>query len=97
MISTTWTKAPADLLGRGGIDVRGAFGPGLCSAFAEYFAVPLNAPMAGVHGTALPSGGTAVRLRPVTRQPIERVVVTKNLFENTGTTLGNLSPGRPQS
>ena len=97
MNSTTPTLAPADLLGLGGIDVRGAFGPGLCSAFAEYLAAPVNAPIAGAHGTALPSWGTSARLRPVTRQPIERVVVTKNLFENTGTTLGNLSPGRPQS
>ena len=29
MISTTWTKAPADLLGLGGLDVRRAYGPGL--------------------------------------------------------------------
>ena len=97
MNSTTPTFAPADLLGLGGIDVRGAFGPSRCTGFAEYLAAPVNAPMAADHGTALPSGGTAVRLRPVTRQPIEHVVVTKNLFENTGTTLGNLSPGRPQS
>jgi hypothetical protein len=97
MNSTTWTKAPADLLGLGGIDVRPVFGPGLCGAFAEYLAAPVNAPVAGARGTALPFGGTAVRLRPVTRQPIAHVVVTENFFENIGTTLGNLSPGRPQS
>ncbi|MCW2580394.1 MAG: hypothetical protein JWR82_1995 [Blastococcus sp.] len=92
MIST-----PNALLGLGGIDVRGAFGPFLRGAFADSFATPVNAPIGGGDGTALPSGGTAVRLRPVTWQLIEHVVVTKNLFENTGTTLGNLSPGRPQS
>jgi hypothetical protein len=85
MIST-----PNALLGLGGIDVRGAFGPFLRGAFADSFATPVNAPIGGVDGTALPSGGTAVRLRPVTWQLIEHV-------ENTGTTLGNLSPGRPQS
>jgi hypothetical protein len=101
MISNTWTKAPADLLGLGGFDMRGAFGPGLCSGFAEYLAAPANAPIAAYQGTGLPSGGTSVRLRPVTRHAIGDVVVTKTFenttFENTGTTLGNLSPGRPQS
>jgi hypothetical protein len=101
MISTTWTKAPADLLGLGGIDVRPVFGPGLCSWFAEYLVAPVDAPMATARGAALPAGGTAVRvrvrLRPVTRQATGQVVVTTNFFQNNGTTLGNLSPGRPQS
>jgi hypothetical protein len=97
MISTTWTKAPADLLGRGGFDVRGAFGPRLCSGFAEYLAAPVNAPTAAAQGTGLSTVGTAVRLRPVTRHAIGDVVETTTFFENNGTTLGNLSPGRPQS
>jgi hypothetical protein len=97
MISTTWTKAPADLLGLGGIDVRPAFGPGLCSGFAEYLAAPVNAPIAAAQGTGLSTAGTAVRLRPVTRHTAGDVVETTTVFQNNGTTLGNHSPGRPQS
>ncbi len=96
MISTTWTKAPADLLGLGGIDVRPAYGPGLRSGGGDLLAARTAAPTAPVQGTGLPTGGTAVRLRPVTRQPIGAVVVTTT-FENNDTTLGNHSPGRPQS
>ena len=106
MISTTWTDAPADLLGLGGFDVRGADGSGLCSGFAEHLAAPVTAPSAAAQGTGLPAGGSAVRLRPVARQAIGGVLGTttsenttpeNTTFENTGTTLGNLSPGRPQS
>ncbi len=97
MISTMWTKAPADLLGLGGIDVRPAYGPGLCSGSAELVAVHIAAPTAPVQGTGLPAGSTAVRLRPVTRQAIGHDVVTKNFFDNNGTTLGIHSSRRPQS
>ncbi|MGY1804796.1 hypothetical protein ACI78T_16055 [Blastococcus sp. SYSU D00922] len=97
MISTTWTKAPADLLGMGGIDVRPAYGPGLCGGSADLLAVQIAAPTAPAQGTGLPAGSTAVRLRPVTRRPIGDVVVTKHLFENNGTTLGIHSSRRPQS
>ena len=99
MISTTWMKAPVDLLGMGGLDVRPAFGPGLCSGSAELVAVHTAAPTAPVQGTGLPAGSTAVRLRPVTRRPIGHDVVTTDYttFENNGTTLGNHSSGRPQS
>jgi hypothetical protein len=93
MISTTWTKAPADLLGLGGLDVRPAYRPGLCSGFSARAV----APSARARETGLPAGGTAVRLRPVTGQPIGHVVVTTTSFENNGTTLGNHSSGRPQS
>ena len=97
MISTTWTKAPADLLGLGSLDARPAYGPGLCSGTADLPAMRTAAPTAQLQGTGLPTGGTAVRLRPVTRQPIGAVVVTKTFVENNGTTLGNHSSGRPQS
>lgn len=100
MISTTPTLAPADLLGLGGFDVRPAYGPGLCSG-VDRIAAPLTAPIAMAQGTALPAGGAAVRLRLVTRPAFGHVVTTKSFenqsFENNGTTLGNLSPGRPQS
>jgi len=96
MINSMWTKAPADLLGLGGIDVRPA-GPGLCSGSAELVAMRTAAPTAPVQGTGLPAGSTAVRLRPVTRHAIGDVVETTTFFKNNGTPLGNLSPGRPQS
>ncbi len=97
MTSMTFTKAPADLLGLGGFDVRPAYGPGLCSGFAELVAVHIAAPTAPVQGTGLPAGSTAVRLRPVTRQAIGHGVVTEQTFENNGTTLGIHSSRRPQS
>jgi hypothetical protein len=97
MISTTWTKAPADLLGLGGSDVRPAYGPGLCSGLTELAAVHMAAPTAPVHGTGVPAAGTAVRLRPVTRQAIGHDVVTKKSFEINSTTLGIHSSRRPQS
>ena len=102
MISTTWTKAPADLLGSSGLDVRPAFGPGLCTGSGENPAPRIAAPFAPVQGTGLPAGSTAIRLRPVTRRPIGHDVVTPQAYENTtfennGTTLGNHSSGRPRS
>jgi hypothetical protein len=97
MISTMWTKAPADLLGLGGIDVRPAYGPALCSSSADLVAVRIAAPTAPAQGTGLPTGSTAVRLRPVTRRPIGHDVVTTKTFENNGTTLGIHSSRRPQS
>ena len=102
MISTMWTKAPADLLGTGGLDVRPVFGPGLCTGSLENPALRITAPSAPVQGTGLPAGSTAIRLRPVTRRPIGHDVVTEQAydgmtFENNGTTLGNHSSGRPQS
>ncbi|TQN41601.1 hypothetical protein FHU33_0970 [Blastococcus colisei] len=97
MISMTWTTASADLLGLGGLDVRPVYGPGLCAAVAERAVAPIAAFAAPSQGTGLPTGGTAVRLRPVTRQAIGHGVVTTKTFENNGTTLGNHSSRRPQS
>ena len=90
MISTTWTKAPADLLGLGSLDVRPAYGPGQC------FAERAGAPTATAQGTGLSAVGTAVRVRPVARQAIGHDVIT-NSFDNNGTTLGIHSSRRPQS
>ncbi len=97
MISMTPTFAPADLLGPGGLDVRPAYGPGLCSGSADIVAVHIAAPTAPVQGTGLPAGSTGIRLRTVTRQAIGHDVVTENVFENNGTTLGIHSSRRPQS
>jgi hypothetical protein len=97
MITMTPSFAPADLLGLGGSVVRPAYGPGLCSGSAPLVAVRIAAPTAPVQGTGLPTGSTAVRLRPVTRQATGHDVVTEQTFENTGTTLGIHSSRRPQS
>ncbi|WP_324278609.1 hypothetical protein [Blastococcus brunescens] len=93
MISMTPTFAPADLLGQGGLDARPVYAPGLCAGLAERAV----APTAASQGTGLPAGGTAVRLRPVSRQAIGHDVVTKHVFDNNGTTLGSHSSRRPQS
>ena len=100
MISMTWTNAPADLLGQGGLDARPAYALGLCAGLAERAVAPTAAPS---RGTGLPAGSTAVRLRSVTRRPIGHVVVSgaafdkSTTFDNNGTTLGYHSSRRPQS
>ena len=91
MINMTWSNAPADLLGRGGLDVRPVHGSGLCRY--ERVVSPIPTPQ----GTGLSAVGTATRLRPVTRQPFGHDVVTTKSFQNNGTTLGNHSSRRPQS
>jgi len=93
--TTTWTAAPAGLLGLGGSD----------------------APAYGLHGTAVPFGGSTVdgltggpRLRtddpraflPSNRQQVtERLVVEmsgqQSIAPTTGTTLGIPSSSRPPS
>jgi hypothetical protein len=92
MISTTWTKAPADLLGMGGLDLRPAYGPGLGHGLGER----ALAPTATARGTGLSAVGTAVRVRPAARQAIGNDVIT-NFFQHNGTTLGIHSSRRPQS
>jgi hypothetical protein len=98
MISMTWSKAPADSLGLGGLDVRPVYGPGLCSGRAERAV----APFAPTQGTGLSAVGTAVRLRPVIGRAIGHDViaqsdVTTQSFKNNGTTLGIHSSRRRQS
>jgi hypothetical protein len=92
MISTTWTNAPADLLGLGGADVRSCTGVGLTVAVA------MGPDFAPVQGTGVPIGGTSVRLREAVR-PTGTQKLAHNYIgaSNDGTTLGNHSPGRPLS
>jgi hypothetical protein len=97
MISTTPSMAPAYLLGLGGLDVRPAYGPALCSGSTELVEVRAAAPTAPAPGTGLPAGSTALRLRPVIGQFVGEFVMTDTSFENTGTTLGIHSSRRPQS
>ena len=96
MISMTWTKAPADLLGLGGFDACATY----ASVAGDGSPVRLAAPLGGTApfaGTRLPSGGGVVRLRPLTGQAIRHDVVSTKTFENNGTTLGIHSSRRPQS
>ncbi|HEY0402635.1 MAG TPA: hypothetical protein VGD09_11495 [Blastococcus sp.] len=97
MITTTWTKAPADLLGRGSSDVRG------CTGFDARSGIAVSpAPrVAPVLGTGVPADGTAVLLRPVFRQARAQAslgALTHNsIGADDGTTLGNCSSRRPLS
>ena len=94
MITTTWSNAPADLLGLGGLDARACTGMPLGVAM-----VPTGAP---VQGTGLPIGGTAVRIREAFRQL--GTVTGGAAFDhnyigtkNDTTTLGIRSSRRPLS
>ena len=97
MITTTWTAAPAALLGLGGTAVRPCtgFGSGMPADVA------MVAPLALVQGTGLPVDGSVVRIReafpPAGTQT--RTARTHNYIgaKNDGTTLGIRSPGRPLS
>jgi hypothetical protein len=95
MITMTWTKAPADLLGLGGAAVRP------CSAVGSRMTadVAMVAPFAPVQGTGLPIDGTVVRLREAFRQTGTTPLFAHNYIgaKNDGTTLGIHTPGRPLS
>ena len=89
MITTTWMKAPADLLGLGSSDVRRCTGYDARTGIAVTPA-PRVAP---VQGTGVPAGGTAVRLRPdfgQARTQAQFEVQNPPLAHNSidGTTLG---------
>ena len=85
MISTTWTKAPADLLGLGSADVRPYPGVVVCPT-------PVT-----VQGTGLPTGGTAIRLRPVFEPAPTQALAHNSIAQNDGTTLGIHSSRRRTS
>jgi hypothetical protein len=92
MITTTWTNAPADLLGLGGSDARSCAGTGMPIGVAM---VPTVVP---VQGTGLPTAGTAVRVRDAfpqtgTARFEHNYIGTKN----DATTLGIHPSRRPLS
>jgi hypothetical protein len=96
MITTTWTNAPADLLGLGGTAMRPC--PSAVSGSAVPADVAMVAPTARVQGMGLPIGGTVVRVReafPQTGTP----TLTHNYIgaKNDGTSLGIHTRGRPLS
>jgi hypothetical protein len=105
MTKTTWTFAPAGVLGQGIADARPYPGVVVCPTTPA------------VHGTGLPAGGFAAevrgmtgdeiaRLRPGTSAvavlarisaPIAQNVIARQSNHNDDTPLGIRSPGRPQS
>ncbi len=99
MITTTWTNAPADLLGTGGVDARVCTGSGMPFGGAM---VPTLVP---VQGTGVPAVGTAARLRPAAGigmttgfgTGIEATDHNQIGTKNDATTLGICSSRRPQS
>jgi hypothetical protein len=100
MITMTWTNAPADLLGLGSAAVRP------CTGIDVAVSAALRTPVAPVTQTGLPTGGTAVRLRPDFRQARADVEAKRRTtvfahnyiaVENDGTPLGIHPSRRPQS
>ena len=103
MTKTTWTFAPAGVLGSGSVDVRPYPGVVVCPT-----------PVA-VRGTGLPTvgfaadvrtGGDVARLRSLngaaavlasTHEPATAQFIDQKFAQNDGTTLGIHTPGRPQS
>lgn len=95
MITTTWTKAPADLLGLGGSAVLE------CAGLDSRTVIGVSpAPrVAPFQGSGVPAGGIAARLRPAYQaRPEVQVSAWNTAVHNfIGTTLGIRSSGRPQS
>jgi hypothetical protein len=92
MITTTWTDAPADLLGLGGAAVPS------CSGAGMPVPVAMAPTFAAVKGTGVPTGGIAVRLRKDFRQTGTQERDHNYIgATNDGTTLGIHPPGRPLS
>jgi len=100
MISTTWTAAPADLLGLGSAAVRP------CNGLDVAVSAAPRAPMTSVIGTGLPFVGIAVRPRPGfaqdgtdVRAEVQTTAVVHNSIavRQDGTPLGIHPSRRPQS
>jgi hypothetical protein len=95
MITTTWTKAPADLYGPGSSAARG------CAQLDQR--APIGVSPAPALGTALPAAGTAARLRPAVVGQADALATfgarTGAPIHNyiDGTTLGIHPSGRPLS
>jgi hypothetical protein len=91
MITTTWTKSPADLLGLGGSAMRE------CTGLDRRTVIGVSpAPrVAPVQGTGVPAAGVAVRLRPIAQAA--RTEYQNQPHNFIGTTLGIHPSGRPLS
>lgn len=91
MITTTWTKSPADLLGLGGSAVLE------CAGLDRRTVIGVS-PAPGVapfQGTGVPASGIAVRLRPTAQAA--RTEYQNQTHNFIGTTLGIRPSGRPLS
>jgi hypothetical protein len=84
MITTTWTKSPADLLGLGGSALR------YCTGLDSRTVIGVSpAPrVALIQGTGVPAAGVTVRLRAQLQNETHNFI---------GTTLGIHPSGRPLS
>ena len=95
MITTTWTNAPAGLLGLGGSDAPA------CAGFGVPFGVFVAPTVVPVQGTGLPAVGSAARLRQDFPQVVMTTGLTTREHNYIGTTndvtLGIHSSRRPQS
>ena len=91
MITTTWTKSPADLLGLGGSAM------GECAGLDRRTVIGVSpAPrIAPVQGTGVPAAGVAVRLRSIAQAA--RTEYRNQTHNFIGTTLGIHPSGRPLS
>jgi hypothetical protein len=91
MITTTWTKSPADLLGLGGSAMRE------CTGLDRRTVIGVSpAPrVAPVQGTGVPAAGAAVRLRPIAHAA--RTEYQDQTHNFICTTLGIHPSGRPLS
>jgi hypothetical protein len=104
MTNTTWTFAPAGVLGSGSVDVRPYPGVVVCPTPDAVQGTGL--PAVGFAADARVPGGDVARLRSLngsvavlarTHEPATQQYIDQKLAQNDGTTLGIHSPGRPQS
>ena len=92
MNTTTWTKAPADLLGLG----CAAVSPYADSDLRTVIGVSPAPRVAPVQGTGVPAG-SAARLRPEFQPTVAQAQVAPIAHNSIATTLGSHPSGRPLS
>ena len=93
MITTTWTKTPADLLGLGGVAMFE------CAGLDHRTLIGVSpAPrVAPFQGTGVPASGTPARLRTEFQPAGAQAQVAPLAHNSIATTLGIHSSGRPLS
>jgi hypothetical protein len=93
MITTTWTKSPADLLGLGGVAMFE------CAGLDRRTLIGVSpAPrVAPFQGTGVPAGGIAARLRPEFQPTVAQAQVAPIAHNSIVTTLGFSPSRRPLS
>ena len=93
MTNTTWTKAPADLLGLGSSAVH------RCAGYDGRTLIGVSpAPrVAPFQGTGVPAGSIAARLRPEFQPTVAQAQVAPIAHNSIATTLGFSPSRRPLS